>query len=309
MDNLEAVEDIILKRGQSPSEMLNGMLHSGGFSGRELAEAAVMLKAIIRGSGGRVLTFPADIIATGARGIIVQMIKQRAFDLVITTCGALDHDIARTYAKYYKGAYFEDDEKLLKRGFHRLGNVFVPVKNYGELIERKMQEFLGKKYGLTEIRIPTYKLAWDIGEYINNDSSFLYWAYKNKIPIIVPGITDGAVGYQLWLYRQSHKNFFVDILEDETAMSDFVFTKKNVGALIIGGGISKHHAIWWSQFVDGLDTAIYLTSAYEYDGSLSGALTKEAISWGKIKPKGNHITVHVDATIALPFIAHAALFG
>ncbi len=309
MNNLEAVEDIILKKGQSPSEILNYMLYSGGFSGRELAEASVMLKAMIRGSEGRILTFPADIIATGARGIIVQLIKERAFDIVITTCGALDHDIARTYAKYYRGTYFEDDAKLLKMGFHRLGNVLVPVKNYGELIENKMQDFLKTKYGLTDTRIPTYRLAWDIGEYMHNDSSLLYWAYKNKIPIIVPGITDGAVGYQLWLYRQSHKNFFVDVLEDETAMSDFVFTKKNLAALIIGGGISKHHAIWWSQFIEGLDSAVYLSSAYEYDGSLSGALTKEAISWGKIKPKGKHITVHVDATIALPFIVHAALFG
>ncbi|MCL4344464.1 MAG: deoxyhypusine synthase [Nitrososphaerota archaeon] len=309
MNNMESVEDIILKNGQTPSEILNYMLNSGGFSGRELAEASVMLKDVIRGSGGRILTFPADIIATGARGIIVQLIKEKAFDLVITTCGALDHDIARTYGKYYRGTYFEDDAKLLESGFHRLGNVLVPVKNYGELIESKMQDFLKTKYGLKETKIPTYRLAWDIGEYMHDNSSLLYWAYKNEVPVIVPGITDGAVGYQLWLYRQSHKNFLVDVLEDETAMSDFVFTKKSLGALIIGGGISKHHAIWWSQFIEGLDSAVYLTSAYEYDGSLSGALTKEAVSWGKIKPKGRHVTVHVDATIALPFIVHAALFG
>jgi deoxyhypusine synthase len=308
MKNLETVEDITLKNGQTPSNILNEMLHSGGFSGRELAEASIMLSDIVHSSKGRILTFPADIIATGNRGIIVQLLKEKAFDLVITTCGALDHDIARTYGKYYRGTYFDDDAKLLKMGFHRLGNVLVPVRNYGEQIENKMQDFLKTKYDSAEIRIPTYQLAWDLGEYINNESSMLYWAYKNKIPVIVPGITDGAVGYQLWLYRQSHKNFILDVLEDETMMSDFVFTKKTLGALIIGGGISKHHAIWWSQFIDGLDTAVYLTSAYEYDGSLSGALTREAVSWGKIKPKGKHVTVHVDATIALPFIVHAVLF-
>ena len=82
-----------------------------------------------------------------------------------------------------------------------------------------------------------------------------------------------------------------------------------LGALIIGGGISKHHAIWWSQFRDGLEIAVYVTTAYEYDGSLSGALTKEAISWGKIKPRGKHVTVHGDATIVLPFLIHGVLFG
>ena len=26
------------------------------------------------------------------------------------------------------------------------------------------------------------------------EDSFLYWAYKNDIPVVVPGIMDGAVG-------------------------------------------------------------------------------------------------------------------
>ena len=144
---------------------------------------------------------------------------------------------------------------------------------------------------------------------INNESSFLYWAFKNQIPVIVPGITDGAVGYQLWLYKQSHRDFTIDVLEDEQLISDFIYSHKKLGALIIGGGISKHHAIWWSQFRNGLDIAVYITTAYEYDGSLSGALTKEAISWGKIKPRGKHVTIHGDATIILPFLIQGALYG
>ena len=34
-----------------------------------------------------------------------------------------------------------------------------------------------------------------IGENLG-EGSFLYWAYKNNIPVIVPGIVDGAVGGQ-----------------------------------------------------------------------------------------------------------------
>jgi deoxyhypusine synthase len=73
--------------------------------------------------------------------------------------------------------------------------------------------------------------------------------------------------------------------------------------LIIGGGISKHHVIWWNQFKDGLDYCIYLTTAQEFDGSLSGALPKEAISWGKIKPTAKHVAVFGDVTITLPLLA------
>jgi deoxyhypusine synthase len=70
----------------------------------------------------------------------------------------------------------------------------------------------------------------------------------------------------------------------------------------VGGGISKHHVIWWSQFAGGLDYAVYVTTAVEYDGSLSGAHPREAISWGKIKPEASSEVVYGDATIILPLL-------
>jgi len=60
--------------------------------------------------------------------------------------------------------------------------------------------------------------------------------------------------------------------------------------------------IWWNQFRDGLDHAVYLTTAEEYDGSLSGARVREAVSWGKVKASADQITVESDATITLPII-------
>jgi deoxyhypusine synthase len=41
----------------------------------------------------------------------------------------------------------------------------------------------------------------------------------------------------------------------------------------------------------------------EYDGSLSGAHPREAISWGKVRPDASHITVYGDATVLLPPLA------
>jgi deoxyhypusine synthase len=123
----------------------------------------------------------------------------------------------------------------------------------------------------------------------------------------VPGITDGAVGSQLWLFWQSHKAFAVDLFEDEQKLSDLVFEAKRTGAIMLGGGISKHHTIWWNQFRDGLDAALYLTTAVEWDGSLSGARTREAVSWGKLKPSGRHQTVEGDVTHLFPFMVGAAL--
>ena len=52
----------------------------------------------------------------------------------------------------------------------------------------------------------------------------------------------------------------------------------------------------------GLDYAVYITTATQYDGSLSGARLQEAVSWGKIKEDAKYVTVDGDATIILPLL-------
>jgi deoxyhypusine synthase len=127
----------------------------------------------------------------------------------------------------------------------------------------------------------------------------MYCAAKNDIPVYVPGITDGAVGYQTWLFSQDH-DFKLNLLKDEGELSDLIFSAKKTGALIVGGGISKHHTIWWNQFKDGLDYVVYVSTADEWDGSLSGARPREAVSWGKISEKAKRVMVEGDASLILP---------
>src|SRR4029077_5379130 len=99
----------------------------------------------------------------------------------------------------------------------------------------------------------------------------------------------------------------LDLFEDEQKLSDLVFEAKRSGAILLGGGISKHHTIWGNQFRDGLDAALYITTAVEWDGSLSGARTREAVSWGKVKPDAHHQTVEGDVTVLLPLMVGAAI--
>jgi deoxyhypusine synthase len=198
-----------------------------------------------------------------------------------------------------------DDKELHRKGINRLGNIFIPNKCYGEILENKMQPILKEIYK-EKNKWPTKELIWKFGEKLEREKkkeeSIIYWAYKNKIPIFVPGITDGAFGSQIWMYYQNHRDFVIDLLKDEQDLSDIVFDSKKTGALIIGGGISKHHTIWWNQFTEGLDYAVYNTTAAEFDGSLSGAQTREAISWGKVKEKADNVTIDGDATVILPLM-------
>ncbi|HMD79290.1 MAG TPA: deoxyhypusine synthase family protein, partial [Nitrososphaerales archaeon] len=145
-------------------------------------------------------------------------------------------------------------------------------------------------------------LCRQIGLDLASEKSLLYCAAKRKIPVFVPGVTDGAVGSQLWLFRESHRDFVIDLLEDEKRLSDITSEANETGALVLGGGISKHHLIWWNLFRGGLDYAVYITTATEFDGSLSGARVSEAITWGKVKEKAAQASMTAEVTSVLPFI-------
>lgn len=301
------VKDIRIKRSSNVDSIFEQMSSAGGFVSKDLADG---LQIICDMNNDRqcfkFLSFVGAVVSTGLRGIITDMLRLKLFDAVITTCGALDHDIAKTYANYYEGDFRMDDSKLAGVDIHRLGNVLVPVSSYGPLIEGKMQKFLNQLYLQGRRELATYEICDFIGSHLNK-SSFLYWASRNGIPVFVPGIMDGAVGSQIWLFSQKHRDFKVNLLRDQDRLADVVFDAKKTGAFMIGGGISKHHTLWWNQFRGGLDYVVYITTASEYDGSLSGALVREAISWGKVKRKARQTTIHGEATTLLPFLFAAML--
>jgi deoxyhypusine synthase len=175
------------------------------------------------------------------------------------------------------------------------------------VLEKRLQPIFREIYRSGMRRPSTRELIWAVGERLSDTDSILYWAARNKVPVYVPGITDGAFGCQLWMFYQEHRDFSPDLMADEQELSGLVMGAKRSGALVIGGGISKHHTIWWNQFKDGLDYAVYVTTAIEQDGSLSGARVREAISWGKVKPKARQVNIDADATIALPLMYSAVL--
>jgi len=296
------IQDISITKESSLEKIFEQMSKSGGFESRNLADGLDILTIMMKNDDcQKFLSFVGAIISTGLRGIIKDMIKNKWFNTVITTCGALDHDIARHFSNYNEGSFTLDDVMLAEKNIHRLGNILVPMDSYGPLIEEKMQSFLEEEYNKGTREMSTEDICKMIGDHLGEDS-FLYWASKNKINVIVPGIMDGAVGSQIWMFTQKHTDFKLNITKDADTLSGLIFKAKKSGALMLGGGISKHHTLWWNQYRDGLDFAVYITTAQEFDGSLSGALVREAISWGKVTQNAKQTTIHAEITTVLPFL-------
>ncbi len=302
----EHVCDIKINRDTDINAIFEMMRKSGGFMGVNLALSKdILVEMLSNPKCLKILSFTGNLMATGLRGIFTDMARRHLFDLIITTCASLDHDLARSRANYEAGSFDIDDYELRRRGIHRLGNVLIKNTSYGEIIEKEIRELMKKIKDID--RVSTHEFCWMLGEHIGNEDSFLYWCWKEKIPVIVPGIIDGAVGFHVWLNSQTRR-FCFDLMKDEALLSDNLWKAKVSGALIIGGGISKHHTLWWGQFSgEGLEYAVYISTATEYDGSLSGARPREAVSWKKLSSTAKHVFVNADVTIILPFLYSALL--
>ncbi|MEM3404579.1 MAG: deoxyhypusine synthase [Nitrososphaeria archaeon] len=295
------IKDPSIKDLKTLPNMLKLFEEIWGFSAADIYNSTKIIKSMIEDKNCvKFFSFTGNLVSTGFRGIIKDAINKGLIDIIITTCGSIDHDIARTCGEgYFRGTFEIDDRYLEQLAIHRLGNIFIPIENYGPVVERVVYKTLhrldeSKTYGVREI---IEEIAKDIG----NSDSLIYTAYKKNIPVYVPGFLDGAFGTAMLTYSGLHK-LSLNPFKDENELSDIVFKAKTSGAVIIGGGISKHHTIWWNQFKDGLDYAVYISTAQEYDGSLSGARPKEAITWGKIKPNAHSSFVNGDAAIVFPII-------
>src|SRR5512136_524943 len=303
----ESVEDYDLSGKMSIDDLVVQMEKAWGFTAGKLAAGVNIFENMVKDRKCvKFLSFTGNLVATGTRGALKELVKRKLVDVVVTTCGTIDHDVARCWKNYYKGSFLMNDAKLRDKDINRLGNIIVPNDSYGIVIEEKMRVLLQSLWeeGLKEVS--SRQLCHEIGKRVCSESSILYWAARNNIPVYVPGITDGAVGYQTWFFSQDH-DFRINLLRDSGELKELVFNAKRTGALIIGGGISKHHTLWWNQFKDGLDYAIYISTADEWDGSLSGARPREAVSWGKISEKAKKTMIEGDASVILPLMVSALI--
>src|SRR3989338_9239397 len=128
---MKPVRDMSFEKKSSAYDIVRQMKDSGGFVAKDLGTSVDILEKMISDKQcTRFLSFTANIISTGTRGIIKDMIKENYFDAIITTCGTLDHDLARLWKDYYHGSFAADDAALHREGINRLGNIFVPNDSY-----------------------------------------------------------------------------------------------------------------------------------------------------------------------------------
>lgn len=272
-----------------------------GYQAIELNESAKVILKMKRNGAKIFLTFTSNMATSGLRGFFAQLCKFQIPNILVTTSGAIEEDLMKAVGEDFEiSNFYADDTALHERGENRVGNLVIRSESYMKF-EDKMTEYLSSIYKKKQ-RISVSELLHEIGLKLNDENSILYQAAKNNIPIYCPGVADSSFGFQLYMFQQKHPDFMVDTLTDmERVVTGLSFDEKK-GLISLGGSISKHYAIFSALLSGGFDYAVYLTTSHASSGSMSGATTQEAKSWGKLKDDAEAATVNGDVSITFPLI-------
>jgi deoxyhypusine synthase len=302
---MQTTKDFKWKKEMTVADLVNkyGNL---GFQSIELEKASKTIVKMKKSGAKIYLTFTSNMCTSGLNGFFAQLIKLGIVDAIVTTAGSIEEDIMKSIGeKFIIGDFHSDDIALYEKGVNRIGNLFITNESYAKF-EDYMNPVLAKLYK-KKSRWTVSELLREIGLLIDDENSILSQAAKKNIPIFCPGITDGSIGFHLFMFQQKNKNFVVDVVKDFSNILFSMTHDEQKGLIALGGSISKHHAILAALLNGGLDYAVYMTTDHQSFGSMGGATTNEAKSWGKIKDDSDAATVIGDATITFPLAMTAAL--
>lgn len=295
--------------GFAPSEAISASqlisaYASLGFQASHLADAARIVKRMQKDKATVFLAFTSNMVSSGLREIIASLCKQKLVDCIITSTGSIEEDVMKCSAPFTLGAFTANDSEVKANGMNRIGNILVKDEQYAafEKLHMAFMERMHKGHGA---KMCMSEYVAELGATLKDENSFLYWCAKNRIPVFLPGPLDGAMGDHFYIFNKQHfKNpFVIDAAEEVRRFYDIMLSADKTGAIILGGGIAKHHLIGAAILRNGLDYAVYLSTGTEGDGSLSGARPREAVSWNKLKDEKNSAFVEGDATLTFPLLA------
>ncbi|MGM5483674.1 MAG: deoxyhypusine synthase family protein [Nanobdellota archaeon] len=299
------VKDFKWKKGIKVEECMDSFANIG-YQATELNEAVNVVLKIKRSGAKTFLTFTSNMVTSGLRGFFAQLCNYKIPDILVTTSGAIEEDIMKALGENFQiASFYADDTQMHENGENRIGNLAIRNESYMKF-EDIMSEYLKEVYEKQK-RVSTSELLKEIGLKLKDENSILYQAAKNNIPIYCPGIADSSFGFHLFMFQQKNNDFIVDTIKDmQRVVTDISFDDKK-GLISLGGSISKHYAVFASLLSGGLDYAVYLTTSHASSGSMSGATTQEAKSWGKIKDDAEAATVNGDVCITFPLMMTSVL--
>ena len=294
------VNQINITNDMKVVDLIDQFDQSGVLGAGKISRACNILTAMIQDKDMNVfMSLGGPLIPGGMRNIVTQMIKNNHVDLIVSSGANITHDLLEAFGGSHYRHKGKDDEELNQEGIGRIADINVGSDDFtifeSEII--KIFEKISAKKKMFSIQ----ELLYEIGLLVEDENSFVGQAARNNVPIFAPGLIDSMLGLQLWIFSQDH-DFVIDAVRDMHYLSDIVFESNKVGAILLGGGLTKHYTLASNVIKGGLDCAIQITMDRPEAGSLGGAPLEEAKSWAKAKCGSKLCSVVGDVTVIFPLI-------
>jgi deoxyhypusine synthase len=306
------VEPFAVASGATADDLLARM-EKVSFQGRSLATARRIWQKMLADDCTIFFGIAGALSAGGMRLIISHLIAERYVDCLVSTGANLYHDLHETRGRrHYLGSPHENDAALQAEHIDRVYDTYA---NEDEFIEN--DEWIAA-FTLTLERRPytTREYLYRLGEYLWNETGgdgILTAAYRANVPIFCPAIADSSIGMGISQARDRDASAGqVDVIADIMESANLVIRRPRTASVVLGGGTPKNfinqasvQAEFYDDRVGGHRYALQIVTDVPHFGGASGASLEEAQSWGKLAADAERVTVHADATLALPVLVTA----
>jgi deoxyhypusine synthase len=306
------VEPFTVEAGLRADEVLARMERIS-FQGRNLATAHRVWQRMLEDEVTIFMGVAGALSAGGLRMVIAHLIAGRYIDCLVSTGANLYHDLHETRGRHhYVGSPTADDAALQDEHIDRVYDTYASEDEFVDN-DNWIADFTAS---LDPRSYTTREYLFRLGEHLwttTGADGILTAAYRAQVPIFCPAIADSSIG--MGISQARHKNAAagqIDVIGDIIESANLVIRRPRTASVVLGGGTPKNfinqasvQAEFYSPAVGGHLYALQIVTDAPHFGGASGSSLDEAKSWGKLATDAAQVTVHADATIALPLLATA----
>ena len=312
-DYLKVPVDPFLVEPNLTADQILDRMERISFQGRSLGTAHRVWQRML---GDDVLIFlgvAGALSAGGLRMVIAHLIAGRYVDCLVSTGANLYHDLHETRGRrHFIGSHRADDRALQT---HHIDRVYDTLVDEDEFVENDI--WIAQFVSTLDARpYSSREFLYRLGEHLWKETGrdgILTAAFRSKVPIFCPAIADSSIGMGVSQGRMADgSRGQIDVIGDIAESANIVIRRPRTASVVLGGGTPKNfinqaslQAEFYRPGIEGHRYALQIVTDVPHFGGASGSTLDEALSWGKLAADADHVTVHADATIALPLLVSA----
>ena len=308
------IRPVQVDRDRSVAGLLEKM-EGAGLGARQLAEAHRIWLDMLGDNTTVVVAANGALIPAGMRRLLAYIIKNRFVDVMVCSGAMLFQDLHETLGRQHFQAHPSmTDAELEASQISRMWDVLASEEEYSEA-----NEWVGgftnqldqtRAYSTREF---LHLLGRELAE-IATDDGILTSAYKARIPIFCPTISDSSITVGIAGARFEKKNSFCfDLAQDTLDLMQIGARSRVTGVINLGGGTSRSFIQQMESASEIIKTparghkyAIQIsTEPPSHGGRTSPNTDDESLVFGKLQRGAATAYVNCDATIALPILVTA----